>query len=131
MPQKKILVADDELDLLDLTKIILEKNGYQVSLASDGVEALQKAEKELPDLILLDINMPPKSGWEVCKTLKSQDKTKHIPIVLFTVVSITRDEKSKKYAEESRADGYLQKPFNINELLAEVKRHLEQRRGID
>lgn len=126
---KKILVADDELDIRNLAKIILEKNGYQVSLAANGAEALQKAENELPDLILLDVVMPAKSGWEVCKTLKSQTKTKHIPIVIFTVLStLLGDDVSRKHADEAGCDGYLAKPFNTNQLLTEVKKHLDQRK---
>ena len=122
---KKILVADDELDSRNLAKMILENNGYQVSLAANGVEALQMAENELPDLILLDVVMPAKSGWTVCKTLKSQEKTKHIPIVIFTVLSVAiEDAKSRRYAEEAGADGYLPKPFDTDELLSEVKKYL-------
>jgi DNA-binding response OmpR family regulator len=128
---EKILVADDELDIRNLIKIILEKNGYQVSVATNGVEALRKAESELPDLILLDVVMPAKSGWEVCRILKSQEKTKHIPVVMCTVLSILLGDKaSVKYAEEAGADGYLAKPFDADELLAVTKRHLEQRKEI-
>ena len=128
MPQKKILVADDEVDLRNLAKIILEKNGYQVSLAANGVEALQKAKNELPDLIILDVVMPAKSGWEVCKILKSQDETKHIPVVISTVLSVAiGDESSRRHAQEAGADGYLPKPFNTNELLGVVKRRLDYR----
>ena len=124
---KKILVADDELDIRNLTRIILEKNGYQVSLATNGEEAAQKAEKELPDLILLDVVLPAKSGWEVCKILKSQDRTKHIPIIIFTVLSVTvGDENTMRYAEESGADGYLPKPFRKEELLTEVEKYFER-----
>lgn len=126
---KKILVADDELDIRNLAKIILEENGYQVSLAANGAEALQKAENELPDLILLDVVMPARTGWEVCKTLKSQEKTKHIPVVIFTVLSrLLGDDVSRKHAEESGCDGYLAKPFNTDQLLTEVKKYLDQRK---
>jgi CheY-like chemotaxis protein len=125
----RILVADDELDTRNLVRMILERQGYQVSLASNGVEALQKAETELPDLILLDVVMPAKSGWEVCKTLKSQDKTKHIPVVIFTVLStLLGNDVSKKHADESGCDGYIAKPFNTNQLLTEVKKHLDQKK---
>ena len=125
MPHR-ILVADDESDIRNLTKIILEKNGYQVSLATNGVEALQKAEDELPDLILLDVVMPDKSGWEVCKILKSQEKTKHISIIISTVLSTTFGNNGR-YAEKARANGYLPKPFNEQELLTKVKKYLDQR----
>ena len=126
MPQKKILVADDDADIQNLLKIILETNGYLVSLAANVVEAVQKAENELPDLILLDVVMPGKSGWEACKLLKSQDKTKHIPIVIFTALSATVGDKATvKYVEEAGANGYIPKPFKTEELLSEVKKHLE------
>jgi DNA-binding response OmpR family regulator len=124
---KKILVVDDELDIRNLVKKILEKNGYQVSLATNGVEALRKAENELPDLILLDVVMPAKNGWQVCKTLKSQEKTRHIPIIIFTVLSLAiGDESSRRYAEEAGADDYVPKPFNKEELLTKVKKYIEQ-----
>ena len=125
----KILVADEDLDFRNLLKIVLEKNGYQVSLAADGVEAVEKAEKELPDLILLDVVMPAKTGCEVCKILKSQDRTKHIPIIILTILSATL-ESGRTYLEEAGAEGYLQKPFNEDKLLAEVKKHLEQRKKV-
>ena len=124
---KKILVADDELDIRNLTKMLLEKNGYQVSLAANGVEALRKAENELPDLIFLDVVMPAKSGWEVCKILKDQEKTKHIPIVMFSVLPVAiGDASSRKYAEEAGSNDSLPKPFNVNELLTKVKKYVEQ-----
>jgi DNA-binding response OmpR family regulator len=127
MPRKKILVVEDELDIRNLVKMILEKNGYQVILARNGLEALREAIIELPDLILLDVVMPAKSGWEVCKILKSQDRTKHIPIIILTVLSLTLgDENSRRYAGEAGADGYVPKPFTANELLSEVKKYIEQ-----
>lgn len=129
MPEK-ILVADDEQDIRNLVRIILEKNGFQVSLAANGAEALQKAESELPDLILLDVVMPAISGWSVCKTLKSQEKTKHIPVIIFSALSVALgDEKSKRFAEEAGADGYLRKPFSRNDLLAITKKFLEEKRS--
>ncbi len=123
----RILVVDDERDTLNLMKMILTKEGYEVSLASNGVEALQKAEAEQPDLVLLDVIMPAKNGWTVCKTLKTQDKTKHIPVVIFTVLSnVLGDELSRKHALECGCDGYLAKPFDSEQLLTEVKKHLHQ-----
>lgn len=122
----RILVADDEPDTRNLVRMILGRQGYEVSLASNGVEALQKAETELPDLVLLDVVMPAKDGWEVCKTLKSQDKTKHIPVVIFSVLSrVLGDDVSRKRAEEYGCDGYIAKPFTPDGLLAEVKKHLD------
>lgn len=126
MPEK-ILVVDDEMDIRNLAKTILEAEGYTVLLAANGLEALQKAEHELPDLILLDVVLPAKSGWDVCKTLKAQAKTKHIPVIIFTVLSQPLgDEVSRKYAEESGCDGYLAKPFTRQGLLTEIKKQLPQ-----
>jgi len=123
----RILVADDEPDIRNLIRMILGGKGYEVSLASNGAEALQKAETELPDLILLDVVMPAKSGWEVCKTLKSQEKTKHIPVIIFSVLSqVLGNDVSKKHAEEYGCDGYLAKPFTPDGLLAEVKKLLDR-----
>ncbi|MFH0848034.1 MAG: response regulator [archaeon] len=121
----KILVADDEPDIANLARMILEKQGYSVLMASNGVEALQKAENTMPDLILLDVVMPAKTGWEVCKTLKAQDSTKSIRVVIFTVLAkFIGDENSKKYAEESGCDGYLSKPFTPRELITEVRKYI-------
>lgn len=123
------MVADDEPDTLNLVKVILEQEGYQVLVASNGVEALRRAETELPDLVMLDVVMPAKSGWEVCRTLKAQDKTKHIPVVIFTVLSATIGDASKMRAEEAGCDGYVTKPFTPEGLLAEVRKHLDQARA--
>lgn len=75
----KVLVADDEPSIRDLVRIMLEGEGYEVVVASNGVEALRKAEAWMPDLILLDVMMPAKDEWEVARILKNQEKTKHIP----------------------------------------------------
>jgi CheY-like chemotaxis protein len=121
LPQT-ILVADDEPDIRNLARKILENNGYQVSVVANGVEALQRAEAEMPDLILLDILMPGKNGWEVCEILKSAERTKGISIIMFSASH--GDEFGKRRAVEAGADGYLTKPFNASELLVEVRKHL-------
>ncbi len=92
MPDK-ILIVDDESDILDLAKVILEKNGFRVVNAYDGDEALVKAEAEMPDLVLLDVVMPGRSGLEICKILKTQVTTKHTPVVMFTVLGRDVDRK--------------------------------------
>jgi len=122
----KILVVDDELDVLNLVRMILEEEGYHVVDARDGEEALQKADSTLPDLILLDVAMPGKSGFEVCKILKAQAKTKHILVVMFTALGRDVD---RKLGVEAGADGHVTKPFAYEDLLAEVKRHLERTRA--
>ncbi len=125
MPDK-ILVVDDEPDILNLAKTILEKKGLQTITASSGEEALQKAEDEMPDLILLDVVMPGKSGLEVCKILKDQAKTKHIPVVMFTALGRDVD---RKLGAECGADGHFTKPFTPEALITEVEQHLEKARG--
>ncbi len=125
MPDE-ILVVDDEPDMVNLARIILEKNGYRLVAAVDGDEALQKAAIKVPDLILLDFVLPGKSGLEVCKFLKSQDKTKHIPVVMFTALGRDVD---RKLTAEAGADGYFRKPFPPEALVAEVKKHLDQGRA--
>ena len=121
MPQKKILVADGESDIQNLAKIILERYGFQVILAADGVEALQKAENEIPDLILLDMELYVKNGFEVCKILKTQPKTKHIPVIM--VSTLIRDDRK---IDESGADGYIPKPFNTDELPTQIEKYLNK-----
>ena len=118
----KILVADDEADIRNLVKIVFEKNGYQVVTASNGVEAEEKVESELPDAILLDVVMPEKGGFDVCKTIKGNPKTQFIPVIMFTVLGRAID---KKMGEEAGAEGHFSKPFEPNELLTEVKKHIE------
>jgi CheY-like chemotaxis protein len=121
----KILVVDDEPDTLNLTKLILERNGHLVVSATNGEEALQKADTERPDLVLLDMVMPGKSGLEVCKMLKAQPKTKLIPVVIFTVLGRDVD---RKLSKEAGADGHLLKPFTPDGLIAEIGQQLEKAR---
>jgi DNA-binding response OmpR family regulator len=121
----KILVVDDELDISNLAKLILEDSGYKVITASNAGEAIIKAETELPDLILLDVVLPGKNGFEVCKILKFQPKTQFIPIVMFTTLG---REVDRRYSQEVGADGHFVKSFTPESLLAEVKKHLEKYR---
>lgn len=124
MPDR-ILVVDDEPDIRNLAKRILEGRGYQVLTVSDGDEALRTAETEVPDIILLDVVMSGKSGLEVCRILKSQPKTKHIPVVMFTALGRDID---RRLTTEAGAIGHFTKPFTSDSLLTEVKTHLDQAR---
>jgi len=118
-----ILIADDEPRIRELAQMILEDKGYRVITAENGTDAIQKVEREMPDLVLLDIVMPGISGIEACKILKSEAKTRSIPIVMFTVLG--RDE-DRDLAEEAGCDGYLLKPFSPEGLLEEVKKHVKK-----
>ena len=121
----RIMVVDDERDMVDAVKMVLEMEGYEVVVAYDGDEALQKVDAEMPDLILLDQMMPGKSGIEVCKILKSQAKTKHIPVLIFTASGLDIDD----LVAEAQADGYFRKPFAPEDLLAEVRKRLDDARA--
>jgi CheY-like chemotaxis protein len=118
----RILLVDDEPEIVILTKKILEKQGHQVSVAGDGVECLEILNEETPDLILLDIMMPGEDGWAICRKIKSYKKTSKIPVVMFTVrTSNDSVEKSFQYAN---ADGQIGKPFQVDELLNVVNKFL-------
>jgi CheY-like chemotaxis protein len=121
----KILVVDDEPDILNLALTILEAHGYQVVNAPDGESALQKVEVETPDLVLMDVVMPGKSGIEVCKLLKSKAKTKYIPIILFSVLGRDVDF---RMAKEAGAANLFGKPFTEESLTEAVKKYLHEAR---
>jgi len=115
--------VDDEFILRDLMRTILESEGFSVITASDGDEAITKANSEMPDLILLDLMMPGKSGLEVCKILKSQSETKKIPVVMTTVLG---REVDRALTKEAGADAHFIKPFSAFALLTEVRRQLDK-----
>lgn len=116
----KILLIEDELDLSELTKIRLENSGYEVVSALSGEEALTLLQKDIPDLILLDLLLPGMHGEEVCKKLKCDDRLKKIPIILFTASSSDILE----VAKEIGADDYIMKPFAPEELLDKIAKCL-------
>ena len=118
--RKKILVIDDEGDLLKLTRTRFEAGGYKVLTLDSGERALEVARSEKPDLILLDIVMPGKNGCEVCRELKSDRATSSIPVVIFTA-QYPEEEYIKANSEEIGADDYILKPFDAQTLLAKIK----------
>ena len=122
----KLLVVDDESDIISLLRLILEAEGYQVVSAQTGDEALHLAELEAPDLVLLDLMMPGKSGLEVCKYLRNQPRTRNTPVIVFSALGRDVD---KKLTSEAGANAHLVKPFNNIGLLTEVKRCLSEARG--
>jgi DNA-binding response OmpR family regulator len=112
----KILVADDEEDIVDIIKIYLESEGYEVITASDGFETLKKAEYESPHLIILDIMMPKLDGFEVCRRIRAEMST---PILILT--ARRTEDVDKVIGLELGADDYMIKPFDSRELVARVK----------
>ncbi len=119
---KNILLVDDEIPIKVLTKKMLEKKDYKVYLAGNGNECLDFLKKERPDLILLDVMMPGENGWDVCKKIKGDEKTKDIPVVIFTVKS-PKEEPEKM--EECGCEGYLRKPFSSADLFNTLEQHLK------
>ncbi|MBS1946488.1 MAG: response regulator [Bacteroidetes bacterium] len=114
---KKVLIADDEPDILEIIQYNLEREGYETSTAKDGDEALAKAKSEKPDLIILDIMMPKKNGIEVCQILRSQPAFKDVLIIFLTALS---DETSHIKGLETGADDYVSKPISPKVLLSRV-----------
>ena len=123
MNPKKILVVDDEVDLLETIRFPLEIEGYNVLVAYNGEEALNQARKENPDLILLDLMLPKLDGYKVCRLLKFDERYKHIPILMLTAKT---QEKDKVLGMETGADEYITKPFDMDHLLKKVKEYLNR-----
>lgn len=120
----KILLVDDEPELIELIKFRLEANDYEVITANDGVVCLNKSQTEAPDVILLDLVMPVMDGYEACRRLKQMPQAKDIPIILFTA-SDAKDIKKK--VEDLGAFDYIVKPFEPEELLKRITQALKSR----
>lgn len=119
----KILIADDEANVLSLSETFLKQEGYEVITASNGKQALEKVIFEKPDLIILDRNMPVMSGDEVCQKIRNNNDIKHIPIIFLTA----QDSKNQIMEGYSQgANEYITKPFNMNELLEVIKNTLNK-----
>lgn len=118
MREDKILIVDDEEHIIELIKFNLESNGYKTLTASDGLEALEIARREKPQLILLDLMIPEMDGYEVCKEIRKDPNISKTPIIMITAKS---EELDKISGLELGADDYITKPFSIRELIARVK----------
>jgi len=119
----KVLVVDDDPEVVNLVQAALEKTGYAILSARNGDDGLRSAETEDPDLILLDLSMPGRSGLEVCTILKSQPKSKNIPIIMLTTAERDVDKRLSSWAG---ADAYFNKPITTGDLLADVNFWLEK-----
>lgn len=124
MAKDKILVVDDEEDILDLVEYNLKQNGYKVSCISTGEEVLETVHSYKPDLILLDLMLPGVDGFDVCKDLKSQPETKDIPVIMLTAKSEDIDVVT---GLELGADDYITKPFSPRVLVARVRAILRKK----
>jgi two-component system alkaline phosphatase synthesis response regulator PhoP len=119
---KKILVTDDSPTVVAMIKELLDSNGYSVITASDGQEALDKAKKEKPDLIILDLMLPKIDGYKVCAMLKFDKNYNKIPIIILTARA---GESDKELGAEVHADAYVTKPFEPYTFLAKVKEFIK------
>ncbi|HHU76348.1 MAG TPA: response regulator [Firmicutes bacterium] len=118
---KKILLVEDEKNIILGVKTCLEVANYDVLVVEDGEEAIETAIREKPDLILLDLMLPKLDGYAVCQDLKSREGTNNIPIVVLTAKV---EEESRKRAMEVGADSYMTKPFRPEELWQEIKKFI-------
>ena len=116
--KEKILIVEDEKDIIKMLEYNLEKEGFKTVSIRNGEEALESVKKTKPDIIILDLMLPGIDGLEVCKSLKNDDKTSYIPIVMLTAKS---QESDKIVGLELGADDYMTKPFSPRELIARIK----------
>ena len=119
---KRILVVEDEEDILRLVTFRLRKLGYEILTATDGQKALALIREERPDLILLDLRLPIIDGYEICKRVKADEELKHIPVILLTAAAVMIDEKAK----EAGADDYIIKPFDSQDLVRKMQKYTTQ-----
>ncbi|MEX0711343.1 MAG: response regulator transcription factor [Pirellulales bacterium] len=124
MARERILVVDDEEDLLELIQYNLTKEGYRVTCVASGEDAMREARGQVPDLIVLDLLLPSIDGLEVCKLLKANSRTSHVPIVMLTAKT---EEADQVTGLELGADAYLTKPFSPRVLVATIKAVLRGR----
>jgi len=119
----RILVVDDEIYIVHILDFSLGMEGYEVLTASDGEQALETAQREQPDLIVLDIMMPKLDGYETCKALKSKEETRDIPVILLSAKGRNVDQKT---GFEVGADDYITKPFSPRKLVERIHAILGQ-----
>ena len=124
--KKRILVVDDEPDFASIVQGNLEKEGFEVEVAYDGVEGLEKVKANPPDVIVMDVMMPEKDGYEMCKELKADERFADIPVIMLTAVGdhVTSTRYSHADGRSMEAEDYLAKPASAEEITASVKRLL-------
>ncbi len=118
----KILLVDDDIDYVAITKSQLCKGGFNVEVAYNGEECLEKVKKDRPDLIVLDVMMPVLNGYDVCEILKSDENTKGIPVILLTAVAenVTKTNYTRRQGVENEADDYIKKPPVYDDLIKSI-----------
>ena len=124
---RTILYIEDDLEMINLVTVILNRSGYVVKSANSGSKGLELIEQELPDLILLDLMMPEMDGWTLYQQLKSSESTSNIPVIIITAKSQPIDRVLGLHV--AKVDDYIAKPFHPQELLASINRVLESKAG--
>lgn len=120
---KKILIVDDEKDIVESLKFVLETSDYTCYTAFNGEDGLKLAKEIMPDLIILDVMMPKINGYKISRLLKYDNKYKNIPILMITARS---QEEDRLIGEETGADEYITKPFELNSVCEKVKQYLDK-----
>jgi two-component system alkaline phosphatase synthesis response regulator PhoP len=123
MEKKRILLVDDDPDFVEAVKTVVTNGGYDVDVAYDGKEALEKVAKQKPDLVILDVMMPVMNGHETCNALRENPATSQIPVILLTAVAsrVSTSTYTHRDMLESKADDYIAKPVAPADLLARIK----------
>ena len=121
-PVKHILCIEDELEMIDLIRLILGRRGFEVTGANGGTEGLRLVRETHPDLVLLDLMMPDMDGWEVYQQMKAEDSTRDIPVIVVTAKAQNIDKVLGLHI--AKVDDYIAKPFSPQELLASVEKIL-------
>lgn len=119
--KKRILIVEDEPDVVETLKVFFQESGYETIIANDGQEGFAKAESEKPDLITLDISMPGESGVKMYRNLIGNDSTKEIPVIIVTAAPAELQGFIKRMKTFPDPAGYFEKPVNREELIAKVK----------
>ncbi len=124
MTRKRILCIEDEPEMIDLIRLILNRRGFDVKGALGGMEGLKMLAEDPPDLVLLDLMMPDMDGWEVYQQMKANEKTQHIPVIVVTAKAQSIDKVLGLHV--AKVDDYIAKPFSPQELLESVEKALKK-----
>jgi len=121
-PKARILVVDDEPDLIAVLRMGLQMEGFEVLEAADGAAGLERAHADKPDLIVLDLMLPKMDGYQVCRTLKFDSRYKNLPIF---ILSARPGEQDRRLALEMGADDFIRKPYDLKELVGKIRARLK------
>ncbi|MBI5934138.1 MAG: response regulator [Chloroflexi bacterium] len=123
MAKPRVLIVEDNVDNFELVRFLLERAGYEVLSAANGVEGVVAAKREQPDLVLMDLSMPEMDGWKATAQMKAEETTRHIPVLALTAHTLPSE---RKRAIDAGCDGYISKPINVasfDKLVSTLVRH--------